>query len=157
MSKYSFSTISKKHRDECCTDLQIVLNRAICTYDFSVICGHRDELTQNKAFKSGFSRVAWPNGKHNTKPSEAFDIYPYHKTWGVLTGHPSQVAEIVDKLDMTYLEVEAWITQEFCIMAGVILATASAAAIALRWGGDWDGDGDRLDQRFDDLAHFEKL
>lgn len=27
--------------------------------------------------------------------------------------------------------------------------------VPLRWGGDWDGDGDRTDQNFHDLVHFE--
>lgn len=27
--------------------------------------------------------------------------------------------------------------------------------VPLRWGGDWDGDGDRNDQTFHDLVHFE--
>ena len=27
--------------------------------------------------------------------------------------------------------------------------------VPLRWGGDWDGDGDRTDQTFHDLVHFE--
>jgi len=25
----------------------------------------------------------------------------------------------------------------------------------VRWGGDWDGDKDTTDQRFNDLVHFE--
>lgn len=40
-------------------------------------------------------------------------------------------------------------------MAGVILTVAQKLKIKLRWGGDWDGDGDRLNNSFDDLAHFE--
>ena len=29
--------------------------------------------------------------------------------------------------------------------------------VSLRWGGDWDGDGDRTDQTFNDLMHWELI
>lgn len=153
---YSFGKVSTKNRDECEAGLQQVLNGSIIVYNFSVVCGHRGEVAQNRAHAAGFSTVKFPFGKHNKMPSEAFDIYPYHKKYGCLTGHHSQVIKIADELGMTLLEVENWITQEFCVMAGVVLATAAREGITIRWGGDWDGDGDRLDQKFDDLAHFER-
>lgn len=157
MAGYSFGSTSRKHRDECDDQLQTVLNVSITVYNFSVVCGHRGEAAQNRAFATGFSKVKFPEGKHNKLPSEAFDIYPYHKKYGCLTGHHSQVTAIADELNMTLLEVENWITQEFCIMAGVVLASAATMGVKIRWGGDWDCDGDRLDQKFDDLAHFEKV
>jgi peptidoglycan L-alanyl-D-glutamate endopeptidase CwlK len=40
-------------------------------------------------------------------------------------------------------------------MAGVILTCAKQLGVKLRWGGDWDGDGNRLNNKFNDLAHFE--
>lgn len=39
-----------------------------------VICGHRGEKEQNEAFKSGHSKLAYPNSKHNSKPSRAVDV-----------------------------------------------------------------------------------
>jgi peptidoglycan LD-endopeptidase CwlK len=29
--------------------------------------------------------------------------------------------------------------------------------IEIRWGGDWDGDGDLSDHKFNDLPHFELI
>ena len=40
-------------------------------------------------------------------------------------------------------------------MAGYIQATADKLGIKIRWGGDWDSDGDLDDQTFMDLGHFE--
>jgi hypothetical protein len=34
-------------------------------------------------------------------------------------------------------------------------AIAQEEGFHIRWGGDWDGDGDLTDQQFDDLFHIE--
>ena len=49
--------------------------------DCSVLCGHRGEEDQNKAYDSGNSKVKWPNGRHNKKPSIAVDVAPYPIDW----------------------------------------------------------------------------
>lgn len=36
---------------------------------------YRDELSQTKAFKSGHSKLQWPDSKHNTLPSQALDFF----------------------------------------------------------------------------------
>jgi len=35
------------------------------------------------------------------------------------------------------------------------MGTAQSLGYPLRWGGDWDGDTETNDNRFDDLVHFE--
>jgi peptidoglycan L-alanyl-D-glutamate endopeptidase CwlK len=44
-------------------------------------------------------------------------------------------------------------------MAGVVKGVAAMQGIPVRWGGDWNGDGDGnlFDSNFDDLPHFEIL
>ena len=44
-----------------------------------------------------------------------------------------------------------------CIyLAGLIMALAAVNRVHLRWGGDWDEDGEPItDQTFNDLVHFE--
>jgi peptidoglycan L-alanyl-D-glutamate endopeptidase CwlK len=103
--------------------------RVIEGYDCTIICGHRDEDDQNALFKSGSSRVKWPNSKHNPKISLAVDVAP----------HP---------IDWTN-------TRRFYHFAGYVQARADAMGIKIRWGGDWDGDKDLDDQKFFDLIHFE--
>jgi peptidoglycan L-alanyl-D-glutamate endopeptidase CwlK len=43
----------------------------------------------------------------------------------------------------------------FYVLAGYVLGIAQAQSVALRWGGDWNGNWDYRDQRFHDLGHFE--
>jgi len=40
-------------------------------------------------------------------------------------------------------------------VAGAARVYAYANGLRLRWGGDWDMDGDLTDQTFDDLFHLE--
>ncbi len=152
-----FGTRSKEKRAECIVPLIRVLNTGILAYDFSVVCGHRNEIEQQVAFTRGTSKVRWPFGKHNKRPAEAFDIYPYHKKYAMLIGHESQIHEIAEAELLTLMEAQNFILQEFCIMAGTIKMAARAENVILRWGGDWDRDGDRLDQKFNDLGHFEYI
>jgi len=126
---YKFGPQSKLKLEECDPRLQKVLNEVIKVYDCSVICGHRTEADQNHAFKSGMSKVEWPNSKHNKKPSLAVDVVPHPLDWSDLKG--------------------------FCYMAGIILGTAAQMGIKIRWGGDWNMNNQLKDERFQDLPHFE--
>lgn len=113
-------------------DLQKVCDEAIRITDFAVIWGHRAEGDQNRAFAEKTSKLKWPDSRHNTLPSEAMDLLPTPNCgWG-------------DRERFTYL-------------AGIILATAAALGIPLRWGGNWDGDEKILEKNENDLAHFELI
>lgn len=46
------------------------------TFQIQVICGIRNEKEQNEAVKNGYSKLAYPNSKHNKKPSLAVDVVP---------------------------------------------------------------------------------
>lgn len=112
-------------------DLVKVANAAIKITDFSVICSQRDDVQQTYLFNAGLSKVEYPDSRHNKKPAEALDLLPYPVDWK-------------DE-------------KRFYLLAGVILAMAKNLGIPIRWGGDWDGDGDTTDQTFMDLGHFELL
>jgi peptidoglycan L-alanyl-D-glutamate endopeptidase CwlK len=43
----------------------------------------------------------------------------------------------------------------FYFLGGIIKTIAQQEGINLRWGGDWDGDGNFEDQTFNDLVHWE--
>ena len=126
---YKYGKRSLKVRDELHPKLQLVVDQVIKIIDCSLICGHRDEETQNKAFEDGYSSVKFPNSKHNKLPSHAVDIVPF----------PSQYSD--EKYVM--------------LLAGIVLGVAHGLGIELRWGGDWDGDGDMYDQNLKDPYHFE--
>jgi peptidoglycan L-alanyl-D-glutamate endopeptidase CwlK len=126
-----FSERSKKNLSECHPDLQAVAVEAIKIIDFAVLEGHRPREEQEKAFHKGLSKVQWPESNHNKKPSEAMDIAPYPIDWNN--------------------------KERFYYLAGIIMGIAHAKGIELRYGGDWDRDGDITDQNFMDLVHFERV
>lgn len=152
---FSFSPNSQAKLDSCHPLLQQLAKWAIQYYDFSVVAGYRDQLTQDRYFASGVSKVQWPHSKHNTLPSLAFDLYPYHSRYGSLTEDQIVIERICELANCMPHFAKAFIQQEYCIMAQTILVGSKILGIGIRWGGDWDSDTDRLDQTFHDLAHFE--
>lgn len=100
--------------------------------DISLLHGHRDEATQNNLHALGRSKLRYPASKHNRSPSLAVDLQPY------------PVPEKTEKL---------WAALGY--IAGRALEYAKRHDIPLRWGGDWNMNGDLTDQTFDDLFHFE--
>ena len=124
-----FGSRSKKNLSSCHSDLQKVFNEVIKKVDCSVLCGHRGEEDQNKAFDEGRSKVKYPNGRHNADPSYAVDVTPYPVDWK-------------DRERQT-------------LFAGYVIGVAQGMGIDLRWGGDWDQDFQVSDNKFDDFPHFE--
>lgn len=127
MPKFSEQSIIKLNTVD--PKLATIINEAIKIYDFTVLEGHRDAYSQNKAFEEGRSKLQYPESKHNKSPSLAIDIAPYPVDWNDL--------------------------KRFYYLAGVVKALGLVHGINIRWGGDWDGDGDFKDQTFNDLVHFE--
>jgi len=126
---YRFSSHSLARLDECDPRLQKVLKEAIKYVDFSIIEAHRGEARQNRMYEEGRSKLRWPDSKHNKYPSLAVDCCPFPLDWGDLS--------------------------RFAHLAGYIRGIASQMGIPLRWGGDWDRDGELSDNRFNDLPHLE--
>ncbi|RLI63722.1 MAG: M15 family peptidase [Candidatus Asgardarchaeum californiense] len=127
-----FGNRSKKNLEQCEKQLQDLFNEVIKYFDCSVICGHRNEHDQNEAFHSGRSKVKWPNGMHNSKPSGAVDVVPYYTGEGI-----------------------PWEDKErFILFAGFVLGIASQMDISIRWGGDWSSNR-KINNRFFDGPHFE--
>ncbi len=126
-----FGAKSAERLATCHPDLQRLFNEVIKHVDCTVICGHRTEEEQEEAFRTGKSKVRWPNGKHNKKPSEAADVVPFPIDWN-------------DKM-------------RFYHFIGFVRGIAVQMGIKIRSGGDWDSDFDLKDQNFFDLPHFELI
>ena len=129
-----FSKKSRERLETCDPRLIKVMELAIQRIDFSVSCGHRGEAEQDAAVRDGHSKTPWPRSKHNAKPSRAVDIFPYpfkNEYWK---------------------QPQVWADQ-----AKVVLDCAAELGIRLRWGGDWNQDGNSKDERFYDGPHFELL
>jgi len=127
----AFSKTSLDRLATCHPKLQTLLNEVIKYEDFVVLEGHRGQEAQEKAFREGKSKLKWPEGKHNSLPSQAVDIAPYPVDWN-------------DSL-------------AFARLAGYVQAVADSIGIAVRWGGDWNSNGKSKDERFLDLVHFELI
>jgi len=110
----SFGPRSKSHYNTLHPKLQWILSDAILVIDFAILCGHRDEAAQTAAYAGGFSKVKWPNSKHNHDPSRAVDIAPWPINWN-------------DK-------------ERFYLVAGVLLSCAYDLNITLDGGFNWRWD-----------------
>lgn len=124
-----FSKTSLLRLQQCDYRLQMVCNKVIESFDFSVLEGHRNKDKQDYYFLKGSTKLKFPNSKHNQVPSMAVDIAPYPIDWKN--------------------------KKSFYFLAGMMISTANYMGIELRWGGDWDGDFKFNDQSFNDLPHFE--
>lgn len=129
----SFSKNSIDRLATCHLDIQRLFNEVIKDVDCTILVGHRNEADQEEAFRTGKSRVHYPDGKHNKVPSEAADVAPYF-------GGP---------IDWEYLP-------NFYYFAGIVKGIALKLGIKIRWGGDWNGNLDLRDNgKLNDLVHFE--
>jgi peptidoglycan L-alanyl-D-glutamate endopeptidase CwlK len=68
------NTKSLDRLKECHPDLIKLIMRVDELYPCHVICGHRNEADQNKAFDEKKSQLKFPQSKHNSKPSRAVDV-----------------------------------------------------------------------------------
>lgn len=127
-----WGNLSKKRFDELDPRLQDVMEYVLHNVaDISILCGHRTKEEQDALFPE-YTKVRWPDGKHNDLPSKAVDFQPWPPP-----------------------ENENKLWASLAYIAGRAVEYAKWRGITLRWGGDWDLDGDLSDQKFDDLYHLE--
>ena len=124
-----FGRKSRKRLNTCDEDLIFLFEEVVKYFDCSVLEGHRGKRLQNKYFKEGKSKLKFPEGNHNKKPSKAVDVVPYP-------------IDFNDRERMTYF-------------AGFVKGMAAVLGIPIRWGGDWNSNTEVKDNNFDDLPHFE--
>lgn len=148
---FRFGKTSRERLATMHKDLQLVFTEAlkVSEVDFGISEGHRPIPRQQELFALGRTVpgriVTHVDGverksKHNVLPSDAGDIYAW------VNGKVS------------YAE------RYMCYLGGLITATAkrlySEGKISrpIRWGGNWDRDGNILDdQSFDDAPHYERI
>ena len=124
-----FGNSSKAKLEDLDERLACVLERAIDYKDFTILETHRTEEKQNLMVIEGKSKLKWPHSKHNRLPSRAVDIAPWPINWKD--------------------------TKRFAHLAGLVQGIGLAMGITIRWGGDWDRDGETSDNTFNDLPHLE--
>jgi len=141
-AKFSFGIRSKEKLYTCHPDLILIFETAIAisNVDFGVSEGNRSIADQYKYYRAGKSQIdgIHKKGKHNYKPSLAVDYYAF------INGKASW-----DKEALSYIAGLLHAVTEILYAAGKITHK-------LRWGGNWDMDGEILtDQTFDDRPHAE--
>ena len=102
-----------------------VLNELIKIMDVTIIEGLRTEARQNELLAQGKSKTKY--SKH--LEGKAVDLAPYPIDWE-------------DR-------------ERFHYMGGMIRGIGIKMGVDIRWGGDWDSDGEVKDNGFDDLVHVE--
>lgn len=108
-------------------DLVKVCHRALelSDIDFSVIEGLRTYQRQKELVAKGASKTL--NSRHLT--GHAVDIAPYPIDWNN--------------------------RDRFIALSKFMFQAAKELNVKIRWGGDWNENGDWRDEKFSDLPHFE--
>lgn len=134
----TFSEVSKQRLAGCHRDLRTLFAHVIQDYDCTIVCGHRDQAEQDKAFAEGKSTKKYPNSKHNHNPSLAVDAAPFEPGNGI-----------------------DWSPRQMAFFAGYVKGKADqlykigTISHKIRFGIDWDSDNDIDDETFIDAPHFE--
>jgi len=102
-----------------------ILFELVKIMDITVLEGVRTQERQDKLVAEGKSKTKF--SKHIT--GRAVDIAPYPIDW-----------EDRDR---------------FHYMGGMLRGISKQMGVDVRWGGDWDSDGETKDNNFDDLVHVE--
>lgn len=106
-----FTITSQRRLYECDKQLQDLFLKVEEAIPCAVICGHRGQEEQDKAYAEGKSTKKWPNGKHNKMPSVAIDVAPIPLDW----------------------DDEA----RFIRFGNFVEGVAHSMGIKIIWGGDW--------------------
>ena len=105
--------------------LQHILRRLVKIMDVTIIEGLRSQERQNELVAKGASKTKY--SKHIQ--GKAVDVAPYPIDWK-------------DR-------------DRFHYMGGMVRGIGQQLGVNIRWGGDWDSDGETKDNSFDDLVHVE--
>ena len=122
---FKFGKRSKERLKGVNPKLVNVLNELIKIMDVTIIEGLRTEKRQNELLAQGKSKTKY--SKH--LEGKAVDLAPYPIDWE-------------DR-------------ERFHYMGGMIRGIGKQQGVDIRWGGDWDSDGEIKDNSFDDLVHVE--
>lgn len=159
MNNHSFGEASTKQYNTLHPDLQLIVLTTLkeCEVDFSLLEGYRSPDKQLEYFSQGRTFIAgkWVitdpkkvitnidgykiKGNHNYNPSLAVDINIYVPDKPMLNW---------DKIHLAYVAGSMMRVAERLLKEGKVVHK-------LRWGCDWDGDGDLADNKLYDFPHFE--
>lgn len=126
---FSFSKASLASRKKLHPLLRDIVDEAIKEIDFKILDSTRGRAAQTKAFLQGNSKAPFGQSAHNYVPAIAMDLFPAPYDWND--------------------------TAAFIKLSKVIMRIAAKKGIKLRWGGDWNMDGDKTTSDNWDKPHYE--
>jgi peptidoglycan L-alanyl-D-glutamate endopeptidase CwlK len=138
--KYKFSQQSLDRLKGVHPDLVRVVHTVMDmqVMDFAVAEGLRTPERQEQLLKEKATQTL--KSRHLRQPDgfgHAVDLYPSPIDMGaVRAGNAKEISR-------------------FGLLAGLMLAAGKAEGIAITWGGDFDRDGQTLDNSFFDAMHFQ--
>lgn len=149
MSERTWNTRSQKVLGELHSSLLAVVQEAkkYSDVDFQLVDGARTVAEQRDLFKKGSSKVnpdAY-NPKELAKAAKHVvnEVEPLARAVDIVVSVPGKGSLGYDR-------------SHLCYIAGVVMSQAKCMGIKMRWGGNWDRDGEIItDQTFQDLVHFE--
>lgn len=119
--------------------LVAVVSRAIeiTTQDFSVSCGVRSAVEQRELYAQGRTKpgniVTWTVNSRHIPASDGYgravDLVPYPVDWNDLS--------------------------KFDAIAKAMFSAADEYGVKIKWGADWDSDGNPRERGESDSPHFE--
>lgn len=148
---FKFGRASQENMAQCHPDLVMILHRAlqISPVDFGVTQGLRTYEQQLAFFLNKDSRLDPRIPAQRAKAKHLPDEEGYAHAVDVYVAVPGRVDLRYDYMRLTVI---AWAIQE----AALRLHAEGKVGHGVRWGGDWDQDGQILiDQTFNDLPHHE--
>lgn len=148
---YKLGSTSLKRLSTCHEDIQAVIELAITRspVDFGIAQGSRTIQEQQQYFDEGKSKI---NPKSYMTKEKLF-AHAKHLV-------DNEIRTKADAVDIyAFVNGKAsWQSSSLILIAGVILSCAHELGVKLRWGGNWDQDGEIVtDQTFQDFPHFERL
>lgn len=143
--------------------LALLCDAVVEFYDISLIQGLRRKAEQNRLYSLGLSQKQWPDSNHNVEDenapspdnlSMAVDAtpFPIPEGWGDLKSQHAFARDLEWKERVKFYQMVAIFKYEWARMQTQYVGLQG---YKLRFGADWDGDGDYRDQKFDDLPHVE--
>lgn len=144
MNYFAYGTRSLEKLETCHPELQRIANEALrlSPYDITIIHGWRNMELQNKLFDEGKSKKKFPNSRHN-------------RTSDPMVIEPENMSDALDFAPWINRNIYWNDTHIFAVIAGCFIAAARNFGHTIRWGGDWDMDGQTTDQRLMDWGHIE--
>ena len=111
----------------------LAIRRTPIDFGVAFMGGMRTPEEQNQLFKDGYSQCDGYEKISKHQSGEAIDL-------NVFVG-----SKVIENKEM------------LCVVAGVMFACADELNIKIRWGLDWNSNGDIRDNKFNDQYHFELL